>query len=103
MPSSTVADAMRDLSAVKHQKGFRIKARTYDYEIRVKTKVINPLNRFPFRLTRQLGSGGFAEVYEGYHHGRKRAFKLIPLKENEHNYFTLSYGCHVYYYQENDF
>ena len=62
-----------------------------------------PLNRFPFRLTRKLGSGGFAEVYEGYHHGRKRAFKLIPLKENEHKYNVQSYGCHEYFHQENDF
>ena len=67
------------------------------------TKVLNLLNRFPFRLTRQLGYGGFAEVYEGYHHGRKRAFKLVPLKEIEHEYNTQSYGCHEYYAQENDF
>ena len=91
-------DAMRDLLMVKHQKGTGIK-----HEIRFTIKIVNPLNRFPFRLTRQLGSGGFAEVYEGYHHGRKRAFKLIPLKENEHKYNTHSYGCHEFCYQENDF
>ena len=95
-------DAMRDLLTVKHQKGTGIK-----HEIRFMIETVNPLNRFPFRLTRQLGSGGFAEVYEGYHHGKKRAFKLIPLKEIEHNAFdeydVQSYGCHEYYLQENDF
>ena len=91
-------DAMRDLLTAKRQKGTRIK-----HEIRFPIKIIIPLRRFPFRLTRQLGSGGFAEVYEGFHHGRKRAFKLIPLKKNEHEYNVYSYGCHEYYYQENDF
>ena len=99
VPSSTVVVATRDLLTVKHQKGTRMKRLLWVivYEL----KVINPLNRFPFRFTRQLGSGGFAEVYEGYHHGRKRAFKLIPLKEDEHEYHIRSYGCHEYYAQEN--
>ena len=61
------------------------------------------MNRFPFRLIRQLGTGGFAEVYEGWHHGRKRAFKMIPLNKDEHKYNIWSYGCHEYYHQENDF
>ena len=100
--SSIVADAMRDLLTVIHQKGTGVKT-NYERKIRVMITVIKPLNRFPFRLTRKLGSGGFAEVYEGYHHGRKRAFKLIPLKENEHKYDIESYGCHEYFYQENDF
>ena len=60
------------------------------------------MTRFPFQLIRQLGSGGFAVVYEGYHHGRKRAFKFIPLKEEEHKYDIESFGCHEYYNQEND-
>ena len=57
-------------------------------------------NRFPFRLTQLLGSGGFAKVYEGFHHGIKRAFKIIPLKKKEHKYTYKSYGCHEYWYQE---
>ena len=49
-----------------------------------------------------MGSGGYAEVFEGYHHGTKRAFKMIPLNKNRHQFNTKSYGCHEYYYQEND-
>ena len=64
---------------------------------------VNPVNRFPFRLGRILGSGGFAKVYEGFHHGRKRAFKMIALKEEEHRYDVKSYGCKEFYLQENDF
>ena len=74
---------------------------SFDDKIQIKIKIIvNLLDRFPFRFTRQLGTGGFAEVYEGYHHGRKRAFKMIPLNEDEHQYNTGSYGCHEYYQQE---
>ena len=61
-----------------------------------------PLKRFPFRFERQLGSGGFATVYKGLFHGVERAFKVIPLDEEEHKYNVKSYGCHEYNNQEND-
>ena len=61
-----------------------------------------PLKRFPFTFERQLGSGGFATVYKGFFHGVERAFKVIPLDEEEHKYDVKSYGCHEYNNQEND-
>ena len=64
---------------------------------------LNPLKRFPFIFERQLGSGGFATVYKGLYHGVERAFKVIPLNEENHKYNITSYGCHEYYNQENDF
>ena len=51
---------------------------------------------------RQLGSGGFATVYQGLFHGVERAFKVIPLDEEKHKYDVDSYGCHEYFNQEND-
>ena len=115
--SSTVTDAMKDLLTAKNQKGIRIENSrvfigTSDSEDQLNIKVLNPLWRFPFRLTRELGSGGFAKVYEGFHHGTKRAFKFIPLDKTKFNlkntswnymYNTKTYGCHEYYNQENDF
>ena len=65
------------------------------------TKLKNPLNRFPFKFSQQLGTGGFATVYKGLFHGVERAFKVIPLDEDEHKYNIESYGCHEYYNQEN--
>ena len=64
---------------------------------------LNPLKRFPFEFERQLGSGGFATVYKGLFHGVERAFKVVPLDEEKHQYNVESYGCHEYYNQENDF
>ena len=64
------------------------------------SKCLNPLNRFPYQLTRQLGSGGFACVYETVFHGKKTALKFIPLSKDQHQNNILSYGCHEYYYQE---
>ena len=49
-----------------------------------------------------MGSGGFAQVYEGLYHGILRAFKFIPLNRQTHEYDIQSYGCHEYYNQEND-
>ena len=65
-------------------------------------KIINPLNRFTFRLTGEIGSGGFAYVYEGFYHGVKRAFKFIPLDKQKHENDIKSYGCHEYYQQDGD-
>ena len=59
-----------------------------------------PLNRFPINLTRQLGSGGFACVYEAQFHGEQRALKFIPLRKDQIEYNIESYGCHEYYHQE---
>ena len=58
------------------------------------------LNRFPFQLKRQLGSGGFACVYESIYHGKLRALKFIPLRKDQRYYDVRAYGCHEYYQQE---
>ena len=49
-----------------------------------------------------MGSGGFAYIYEAIYHGVKRAFKFIKLDRQTHEYNINSYGCHEYYFQEND-
>ena len=53
-------------------------------------------------FAQQLGSGGFATVYKGLYHGVERAFKVVPLDEEKHEYNIKSYGCHEYYNQENN-
>ena len=65
-----------------------------------KLSIVILLSRFPFKLTRQLGSGGFACVYEGQFHGKKRAMKFIPLRKDQIEYKVNSYGCHEYCEQE---
>ena len=60
------------------------------------------MKRFPFKFEQKLGSGGFATVYKGLFHGAEMAFKVVPLAEEKHEYNIKSYGCHEYFYQEND-
>ena len=84
----------------KRNQGFRINLNFQKKTLFRQDK--NSLNRFPFKFEEQLGSGGFATVYKGLFHGVESAFKVIPLKKEEHKYNIKSYGCHEYYNQEND-
>ena len=101
--SSIVMDAMMVLLMTVNEKGNEDSIKNVLLLIILKlTKlsIVIFLNRFPFILTRQLGSGGFACVYEGQFHGEQRALKFIPLRKDQIKYNIKSYGCHEYYQQE---
>ena len=63
----------------------------------------NEFRGFPFELTEQIDSGGFARFYKGKFHQGHAMFKFITCKEDDYKYNTSEIGCYEYNQQEIDF
>ena len=58
--------------------------------------------KFPFKLIKPLGEGGFATVYSGQFHKNIAAFKFIPVPElhSGKRYNWDACGCYEYDQQD---